>query len=105
MVVVDFYHSLFLNKNMITTNETLKLVRQVSENTLAIEELRETIEPVINSFNETYTFNDHFLIKDGQRIEADIAYQQIFISAKHSIIIIDDYISLKTFHLWMHCVS
>lgn len=37
-----------------------------------------------------------FFFLDGQRIEADIAYQQIYSSAKQSIIIIDDYISIKT---------
>ena len=82
--------------NLITANETLKLARQVNENTLAIEELKETIEPVIKCFDETTTFNDHFLIQNGQRIEADIAYQQIYSSANRSIIIIDDYISIKT---------
>lgn len=82
--------------NLITTNETLKLARQVNENTLAIEELKETIEPVIKSYNESTTINNHFLIMDGQRIEADVAYQQIYSSAIESIIIIDDYISIKT---------
>ena len=37
-----------------------------------------------------------FIFVNSERIEADIAYQTIYSSAKHSIIIIDDYISIKT---------
>lgn len=37
-----------------------------------------------------------FLIMNGAKIEADLAYQTLFGSAKESIIIIDDYIGLKT---------
>lgn len=37
-----------------------------------------------------------FLILNGQKIEADVAYQKIFKQAHESIILIDDYISIKT---------
>lgn len=37
-----------------------------------------------------------FLIMNGAKIEADLAYQRLFGSAKESIIIVDDYIGLKT---------
>lgn len=37
-----------------------------------------------------------FLIMNGAKIEADLAYQTLFGSAKESIIIVDDYIGLKT---------
>ena len=37
-----------------------------------------------------------FIFVNGERIEADIAYQTIYSLAKYSIIIIDDYISIKT---------
>lgn len=40
-----------------------------------------------------------FAIKDNERVEADILFQNIYKEAKESIIIIDDYISLKTLHL------
>ncbi|MBO7573343.1 MAG: ORF6N domain-containing protein [Bacilli bacterium] len=37
-----------------------------------------------------------FLIMNGAKIEADLAYQTLFGSAKESIIIVDDYVGLKT---------
>ena len=37
-----------------------------------------------------------FLIMNGAKIEADLAYQTLFVSAKESIIIVDDYVGLKT---------
>lgn len=49
----------------------------------------------MDNFIDPSTYKQ-FVILDGQRIEADIAYQQIYSLAKHSIIIIDDYISVKT---------
>ncbi|MCR4875108.1 MAG: ORF6N domain-containing protein [Clostridia bacterium] len=41
----------------------------------------------------------HFLILDGEKIEADIAYQKIYRLAKKSIYIIDNYIDSKTIKL------
>ena len=40
-----------------------------------------------------------FLILDGEKLEADIAYQAIYKKAINSIIIIDDYIDIKTLQL------
>lgn len=41
----------------------------------------------------------HFLILNGQRLDADIAFTQIYGMAKKSITIIDDYIGVKTLDL------
>ena len=46
----------------------------------------------------------HFLIKNGEKIEADIAYQSIYRLAKYSIYIIDDYIDVKTLQL-LKCIK
>ena len=48
-------------------------------------------------------YPEHFLILDGQKIEADIAYQTIYKLAKESIYIIDDYIDIKTLQLLKCC--
>lgn len=56
------------------------------------------IDMVMDNFNTPSSYK-HFLIMDGQRIEADIAYQQIYSLAKKTIFIIDDYISIKTLEL------
>ena len=46
----------------------------------------------------------HFLIKDGEKLEADTAYQSIYKLAKYSIYIIDDYIDVKTL-LLLKCIK
>lgn len=46
-----------------------------------------------------------WLILNGQPVESDIAYQQIYGCAKKSIFIIDNYISLKTLVLFKHAVK
>ena len=46
-----------------------------------------------------------WLILNGQPVESDIAYQQIYGCAKKSIFIIDNYISLKTLVLFKHAAK
>lgn len=45
---------------------------------------------------------EEILILDGQPFKADVAYQKIYKKAKKSVIVIDDYIGIKTLH---HLVS
>jgi hypothetical protein len=60
---------------------------------------RETeLQKVMENFVDPSTFK-HFLILNGQKLDADIAYTQIYSMAKKSIIIIDDYIGVKTLDL------
>lgn len=60
---------------------------------------RETeLQKVMENFIDPSTFR-HFLILNGQKLDADIAYTQIYSMAKKSIIIIDDYIGVKTLDL------
>ena len=59
-------------------------------------ELMETkLDAVMKNFIDS-SMHKHFLIANGQKIEADVAYRQIYSLAKSSIIIIDDYIGVKT---------
>ena len=46
----------------------------------------------------------HHLIKNGERIESDVAYQDIYKMANTSIYIIDDYIDVKTL-LLLKCIK
>ena len=66
------------------------------------EVIEDKLEFVMDQFIDPSTYK-HFLIKDGQKIEADVAYQEIYQLAKHSLIIIDDYISVKTLKLLKVC--
>lgn len=56
------------------------------------------LQKVMENFVDTST-HKHFLILNGQRLEADIAYTQIYGMAKKSITIIDDYVGVKTLDL------
>ena len=59
------------------------------------------LQKVMENFVDSST-HKHFLILNGQRLDADIAYTQIYDMAKKSITIIDDYIGVKTLDLLRH---
>ena len=93
------------SNNLLTTRDILELSNQVNKNTRSIESLKrkdaaidKKLAKVMDNFIDPSTYKN-FLILNGQRIEADIAYQTIYSLAKSSIYIIDDYISVKTLHL------
>ena len=90
------------SNNMITTNEILRLSRQVYQNTSDIKETRNKLDAVIDCFSDV-SKRKQFIFLEGERIEADIAYQQIYSLAKKSILIIDDYISVKTLRHLKSC--
>ena len=62
------------------------------------EKVEEKLEIVMDNFIDPSTYK-HFLILNGDKLEADVAYQTIYSLAKFTIHIIDDYIGLKTLHL------
>ena len=66
------------------------------------EKIENKLDIVMDNFIDPSTYK-HFLIFDGERIEADIAYQTIYSLAKQSLIIIDDYIGVKTLELLKIC--
>lgn len=90
------------SNNLVTTNEVLRISRQVEQNTRKISTIENKLDVVMDNFINPSTYK-HFLIFDGERIEADMAYQTIYSLAKQSLIIIDDYISVKTLELLKVC--
>ena len=90
------------NKGLLTTDETIRLTNLVNEHSNRLDNIEEKLEVVMDSFDDPSKYK-HYLIKDGEKIEADIAYQEIYGLAKKSIIIIDDYISVKTLQLLKVC--
>ena len=56
------------------------------------------LQKVMENFIDPSTYK-HFLIFDGQKIEADVAYTKIYGMAKKSITIIDNYVGVKTLDL------
>ena len=56
---------------------------------------KEDLSDLMQFFDQGIT-SEEILILDGQPFKADVAYQQIYRKAKKAIIVIDDYISVKT---------
>ena len=81
---------------------------QTKGNTEAIEELKNdnikiksVLSEVVGYFSDPSNYK-HFVIYNGQRVEADVIYQDIYSLAKKSLYIIDDYIGAKTLMLLKH---
>ena len=56
------------------------------------------LQKVMENFIDPTTYK-HFLILDGQKLESDVAFTKIYGMAKKSIIIIDNYVGVKTLDL------
>ena len=83
---------------LINTNELLRLSNQVNQNTNDIENIEKKLEVVMDNFIDPSKYKE-FVFLCGEKIEADIAYQNIYSQAKKTILIVDDYIDIKTFYL------
>ncbi|OWU98673.1 ORF6N domain-containing protein [Fibrobacter sp. UWR2] len=53
---------------------------------------------VMENFVDPSTY-EHFLILNGRKLEADVAYAQIYGMAKKSVLVIDNYVDVKTLNL------
>ena len=67
-----------------------------------LDDMEGKIGLIMDNFNDPDSFKE-LLILDGERIEADLAFQTIYSLAKESIILVDDYIGLKTMKLFKGC--
>ena len=81
------------NNNLLTQKDYLNLFKLINNNSDRITEL----ENDIKSFSKL--INNHYLILNGEKIEGDIAYQEIYRLANKTIYIIDDYIDVKMLQL------
>lgn len=90
------------NKDLIT-NKELELRTTILENNVKdisanLDNVNNSLNKVMNNFTDFESYK-HFLILDGKKLEADIAYIKIFRLAKKSIYYIDNYIGIKTLDL------
>ena len=89
------------NQNVLAGPELLKLSIQTQSNTEEIKQIKQQmvthddLSMVIKDFTNPNIKID-YLFYNGQAVEADIAYSEIYSYAKRTIHIIDNYISLKT---------
>ena len=92
-----------LSTNILLPNcKTIMLSDLVNKNTSRIEKIENQLSIVMENFVDPSTYN-HFLFLNGQRLEADVAYQDLYGKAKKSVYIIDDYIDVKTLQLLKSC--
>ena len=112
------------NQQMINQRDFLRLSLQTAENAQNIIEFRQQlteiddkVENVVSNLGDMVRKSElspimlnlgkpeippGWLILNGQPVESDLAYQQIYTLANKSIAIIDKYISLKTLVLFKH---
>ncbi len=89
------------NSNLIGNRELIQISIQNSQNTADIAEIKATmvtkneLAKVINDFTDL-NIRSEYLILNGERIEANLAYNNIYKTAKQSIFVIDNYIGIKT---------
>ena len=102
------------NQDFITSKELLQIAVQTNQNTNDIMQhskeitklgdkistlaTKEDLKKVMDNFIDPDTYK-HFLLMNGDKIEADVAYTKIYKSAKKSIYVVDNYIGLKTLEL------
>ena len=93
-------------KDYIVENQPLavvsKILHLVKEHDQQIEAIEDKLKIVMDNFIDPST-HKHYLILNGEKIEADIAYQSIYKLAKYSVFVIDDYIDIKTLQLLKCC--
>ena len=89
------------SQNVLASPELLKLSIQTQSNTDEIKQIKQKmvtqdeLAVVIKDFTDPNIKKD-YLFYNGQTVEADIAYAEIYSFAKKTIHIVDNYISLKT---------
>ena len=74
------------------------------ESRLNVQDRRiDVIESKIDVFMDGFNDKNFFIIYNGERLKADIFFQDIYKTAKQSIIIVDDYIDIKTIEHLLVC--
>ena len=92
------------NQDFISSKELVQIAIQTNQNTKDIAVIKsqmatkEDLKKVMDNFIDPETYK-HFLLMNGDKIEADVAYTKIYKSAKKSIYVIDNYVGLKTLEL------
>ena len=95
---------------LITQKDYVALAEKVNSNSADIKEMKGNMvtKSDLSDFMKLFdqgVHNEEVLILDGQPFKADVAYQKIYRSAKKSIIVVDDYIGVKTLQHLVHAKS
>ncbi len=92
---------------MIPQKDYFALTEKVDSNAADIRDIKENMvsKAELSDFMKLFDSDvehDEVLILDGEPFKADVAYQKIYEKAKRKIIIVDDYIGVKTLHHLSH---
>ena len=90
------------SKNLIDVSQLFALINTVYDNKRRLGIAEEKLDVVMGYFMDPLKYKD-FAIFNGRKLDADLAYQEIYFFAKHSVLVIDDYIGLKTLDLLRAC--
>lgn len=89
------------NHNLIRNREFIQISIQNSQNTADIVQIKESmvtkdeLTKVIHDFTDL-NIRSEYLILNGEKIEANLAYNNIYKTARRSIFLIDNYIGIRT---------
>ena len=89
------------NHNLIRNREFIQISIQNSQNTADIAQIKESmvtkdeLTKVIHDFTDL-NIRSEYLILNGEKIEANLAYNNIYKTARRSIFLIDNYIGIRT---------
>ena len=97
-------NQLLLGNNGITeiAAQTIQNTRDIALLSNEMRENRDSLQKVMENFIDPSSYK-HFLILNGQKLEADAAYAQIYGMAKRSVMVLDNYVDVKTLDL-LRCV-
>ncbi len=90
------------SKNLIDISQLFALINTVYDNRRRLGVAEEKLDVVMGYFMDPLKYKD-FTIFNGRKLDADLAYQEIYFFAQHSVLVIDDYIGLKTLDLLRAC--
>ncbi len=100
----------YLNNNsLLPLHDIINLANRVNDNSNDIKTLNDRVDKqskqlqiVMENFVNPSKHKE-ILIFNGQKIEAEAVYQEIYQTARYSIIIIDDYINIRTLKMFKAC--
>ena len=105
IALIDAFKSMkdyIVESNNLLLNTNTYIESKFASYDKRFEKIENKLEMVMDNFIDSSTYK-HYLILNGEKIEADIAYQSIYKLAKKRVYIIDDYIDIKTLQLLKCC--
>lgn len=86
------------NPLLITQAELKAITARQDKTDEKLEALQKTVDELGKNFISGENIQE-FIILNGQKFEADVAYTSIYAQARKSIFVVDDYVSIKTLQL------